>query len=356
MKYSITYDRAVPQNVAAFTSDGKDLAADNKHGNFEGILAALETGNLSDEEIVRLFDVALALTDKFEALSERVSVNGGKVFLDGDEVTDSISDLIIRFLSDGKDFDPLVRFLENVATNPDPHSKENLFRWLEGHRWSITTDGHFVAYKGVLKDGYLSKQEGTAQVDGRVITGRIPNVPGTRITMPRSEVQHDPSNGCSTGLHAANWNFARDWAQVVVQVKINPRDVVSVPTESGDHKLRVCAYEVVGEVTQEDLRDLIPLGGVKPRVLTAPKDKQAPKVKNKAKVTSSGKFPWKAGLAYRGWTRKQFDGLSYKQFLKAGHALGRKTSDLTRDKRKKTTDGLVRYCRDIDRKASKAGL
>jgi hypothetical protein len=82
------------------------------------------------------------------------------------------------------------------------------------------------------------------------------------IKMARNKVQDDPSVTCSYGLHVAALGYAvYDQAKLgdgrVVVVKVNPRDVVSVPTDYNNQKMRVCEYTVVedykGEVKQEDV-------------------------------------------------------------------------------------------------------
>ena len=63
--------------------------------------------------------------------------------------------------------------------------------------------------------------------------------------MPRGEVQHDPESGCSTGLHVGTYAYAQGYARAaLLTVHVNPRDVVSVPTDCDAEKMRVCRYVV----------------------------------------------------------------------------------------------------------------
>lgn len=225
-----------PPVVGIFQSDSSQLL---------NILDAIADG---DESVVDLFDVAQAVASKFERLSERVTVANGRVYFDGDEVNDSISKQIVRFMDEGADFMPLVRFLEKVQQNPQEHSRENLYRWLDAADFTIAHNGDIIGYKGIgltADGGYASIHSGRAIVDGEVVTGRIPNKPGSIIEMPRSEVTHDPAIGCHYGLHVGTWDYAHSFGNGgVLEVRVNPRDVVSVPTDSGDAKLRTCRYEV----------------------------------------------------------------------------------------------------------------
>jgi len=67
--------------------------------------------------------------------------------------------------------------------------------------------------------------------------------------------------GCSQGLHAGALNYVASYGSVeagdkIVIVKINPQDVVSVPSDCNCEKLRTCRYEVVGEYQGELLKPL----------------------------------------------------------------------------------------------------
>jgi hypothetical protein len=64
--------------------------------------------------------------------------------------------------------------------------------------------------------------------------------------MPRSEVVHDPSQACERGLHVSTRSYAEGYARsgALLEVHVNPRDIVSVPTDGGGEKVRVCRYKI----------------------------------------------------------------------------------------------------------------
>lgn len=237
--------------IICYVPGYKPMVADDTHPNFDRIIQGALSG---DPAVIKLFDVAQTASEKFEALSERVTVKNGSVYLDGDLVNDALTKQIVRFIDEDEDFTPLVNFFENVQANPNEHSRQQLFAWLDNRDFTITDEGMIVAYKGVNPDGnggYLSVHSGKAIVNGEVKTGRIPNPLDGIIEMPRSEVHHDPSAGCSTGLHVADFNFANSFADTVLEVEVNPRDVVSVPTDDPTFaKVRCCRYKVVGVVQE----------------------------------------------------------------------------------------------------------
>ena len=72
------------------------------------------------------------------------------------------------------------------------------------------------------------------------------------VEMERNKVDDDKNNTCSTGLHFCGMSYLNHFggARTVI-VKINPRDVVSIPTDYDDAKGRACRYEVIGELGVE---------------------------------------------------------------------------------------------------------
>ena len=113
----------------------------------------------------------------------------------------------------------------------------------------ITEDGHFLAYKAVKND-YMDKY-----------AGKFRNKVGDVCQMTRAKVDDNRSVGCSQGLHAGALNYVASYGSLdagdkIVIVKINPKDVVSVPTDCNCEKLRTCKYEVVGEYQGELLKPL----------------------------------------------------------------------------------------------------
>lgn len=245
LKFNLVVDNGDSQITVYH--DGETHIANNTHPAWEKIVK----GVLADDEtIIDLFNIPESLSRL--RVSDRVSIANSKVYFDNDEVHDTLTEQIVRIY--GEDGNPLpwVRFLENLAANPNPHSREHLYRHLKTGDYTITDDGLFVGYKYVKEQdgGYVSDHAGYAVVNGEVHeAGRVPNDIGNVIEMPRSRVTFDPNNGCSFGLHVGNWGYVSNQPHII-EVHVNPRDVVSVPVDSSDAKVRVCRYRVVRRVTK----------------------------------------------------------------------------------------------------------
>ena len=204
------------------------------HTNYKLILEALPTA--TEDELLELVDIEKAVATFSQG---QVSIVNGKVMFEGEEVHGSISKRIIEFMSKGLPFEPLVKFLENLMENPSMQSQQELYDFLEHENLPVTEDGCFLAYKAVSKD-FKDKWRGT--FDNRV---------GQVCEMRRAKVNDNRNVGCSQGLHAGALNYVANYGNVdagdnIVIVKINPEDVVSVPSDCNCEKLRTCKYEVVG--------------------------------------------------------------------------------------------------------------
>lgn len=277
MRHHIVSDHGEAKSVTVYIKGRRPLVAGKEHPNFGAILDALRAGEDDPKKIQALFDMSQPIKKGFrkalkklamnlglaadDRVTDKVEVKDGRVYHDGEEVDGVITDVILQYYNEGnEDFVPLVRFLENLKKNPNPHSREHLYRWVERRHLTITEDGCFLAYKGVSRLGdkgthaYGSVTSGSDKVtvDGRTFTGRIPQSIGSLIEMAREDVTFDPGQHCSRGLHVGTWSYARSWGTVRLLVKVNPADVVSVPNDSSSQKLRTCAYEVLSETTSEN--------------------------------------------------------------------------------------------------------
>jgi hypothetical protein len=227
------------------------VAAKSANPNFDQIRELAESGEGTADEFLRLFDPGVAAAAAFENVTDRVQIGNGQVLFDGKRIENALTKQIVRFLQeDVEDFKPLVNFMEKVMDNPNEHSREQLYEWLDRYDFTITPSGDIVAYKGVRRDGdsFQSISSGTeaVYVDGVRHQGRIPNPIGAVINMERDLVHHDPSAGCSRGLHVGTYSYASGFAQgALLECHVNPRDVVSVPTDCGWQKVRTCRYKVV---------------------------------------------------------------------------------------------------------------
>jgi hypothetical protein len=232
------------------------LTANDGHPAWHQILTAIADG-AEYEALVALFNPAQAISNRFESIGHRVSVRGDTLYFDGDAVHSALTDHILRLLNEGDEdwAETYVAFYEKLMNNPSENSREQLYRWLGSHDFSLVKySGDIVAYKGCsLNDEgtAISIHSGHAIVDGEERNGRIPYPIGSLVEMPRSEVVEDPHTSCSYGLHFGTRAYAQGYANgVMLEVHVDPRDVVSVPAGE-DQKARCCRM-YVAEVNETE--------------------------------------------------------------------------------------------------------
>lgn len=294
--FSLSED-AKGKSLAIFFDNGDTETIPETHISFKTIVEKWMAGGVVDAEIRELTYVMETISKKLTSLSERVSVDGKNVYFDGDPLRGELSDLIKAMFEEGRalDFKPLVNFLEKASTNPSLASVDGLYRWISNRDLVIDPEGDIIAYKGVRigEDGIsYSTRSGTAFVNGEEITGYIPNVPGTVISMPRSMVDDGSYGYCSTGLHVGTHSFAQGFVGTngrVVLVKFNPRDVVAVPEESSSQKMRVCKYTVLSQ-TDNRLEERVFVQTTIDDVLPKEEPKEAPVASTGAVRDAKGRF------------------------------------------------------------------
>lgn len=172
-------------------------------------------------------------------------VTDGQIFVNGVVAPKILGDKIIKFANEGLPYKPLVKFAENLQRNPSFRAVNELFSFLEKNDHPLTENGCFIAYKKVRNDF----------LDG--FSGTIDNSVGKTVEMPRNQVNEDANQTCSNGLHVANWDYAHNVYSAgedskMLEVEVNPADVVAVPVDYSNSKMRVCKYVVLGVVDHEN--------------------------------------------------------------------------------------------------------
>lgn len=205
------------------------------------LIRAIKEGRMDD--VPNLVSVAQAMEHKSKG---NVVVRDGELFVKGVRVPTELARKIQRFIDEGLPYQPLVKFAENLQANPSFRAVNELFQFLEKNDHPLTENGNFIAYKRVRSDFK------------DIHSGTFDNSPGQVPEMPRNQVNEDPNQTCSNGLHVANWSYAHTQfashdasSDIMLEVEVNPGDVVAVPVDYNQAKMRVCKYKVLGVVKTE---------------------------------------------------------------------------------------------------------
>lgn len=240
-----------------FLIKGKSYNVSLEHPNYSEIKDALRANDA--ERIVRLADLPSSIEDFSRG---NIAVRNGLLYYEDEVVDETLSPRILDLIRQKLPFDPMLLFLENLMENSSARAVRETYPFLvrkihlNGTEYAplpITTDGCFIAYKSVRWD-YMDHY-----------TGLVDNHPGKKPRMRRNKVDDNWGVACSDGYHVGSLAYVSrfhpptynddgtlaEGSSRIVVVKVNPRDVVSVPADEDETKCRVCEYEVLSDFEGE---------------------------------------------------------------------------------------------------------
>lgn len=261
-----------PSTVFVLLADHPPLHADKSHPAFDDILQALADADY--EALPHLFNVGRAINLK--STEGTLVIDHNRVLIDGEEVHGTIVDRILDKAFNGGDVNSLVKFQRKLVENPSFRIRAQLYEFLErGKQIGISEDGDILAFKVV-------RQHPTTPhyVNGKptqfvsIHDGKTLHILGKPTDMDRKNVDDDPANTCSRGLHACSESYlssfggsSNDW---IIAVRINPKDVVSIPADYNAAKMRCASYvtaavlgthaQIVADAPQLDTYDYVVFG------------------------------------------------------------------------------------------------
>lgn len=191
------------------------------------------------------------IKDEIESKTDGVfSIEKGKVILKGTDipVPEVILKKLVEMEQEKQPILPLLKFWRKLSSNPSENSRNELYTFMIKNNIPITEEGDIVTEKGVSQK--LGSFFGDL-VDDR--TKKIDNSIGSYVVLPREAVDADSNKTCSFGLHVAAPDYVRRVysSSILVECIVNPKDVVSIPTDYNSTKMRVCAYRVAGYSRKE---------------------------------------------------------------------------------------------------------
>ena len=218
--------------------DTKTVNKSDDPNIFEQVLAAIVEENWGE-----IPDIICPKARLASFSEEHIKIVDGAIHINGRKVPRELSDRIMDYASQNIPYQPLLKFWDNLNENPSNRVLTRLYDFLEKNRHPITPDGCFIGYRGVGRD---FKDQHTHTMD---------NSPGEILTMNRNEVDETDA-ACSAGLHVASYEFGSTFGPITIMVKVNPKDVVSIPSSYDTDKMRVCRFEVLQQVNKGSTESL----------------------------------------------------------------------------------------------------
>lgn len=243
MKKAVYYIR---HDALSFMIPGNPLPKmiSRDHPNYADIVIALKNDDV---------DQAIKLSDLINTLSvrhnDRITVEKGALYIDGNALNNALADQIISMLYRNENPDKLLRFLDNLIKNPEDRAILELYNFIATNKLPITDDGYLLAYKVVRSDFFDHHSQS-------VYYGL-----GETVEMPRSDVCDDPTQLCAAGLHICSIGYISDMFRLgdgnrLLLVKVHPADVVSVPTDYKNTKVRCNKVTVIAEFNVRNTSEL----------------------------------------------------------------------------------------------------
>ena len=223
---------------------GETRSVSSDSSVYEHVKKALLDGDLS---------TAYTLARPADAIKEWsdgiLEVKDNKVYLHGEDISDRNLSLAKRMLEILKQIDSdteaknefakLVKFVKRCYLNPSIKVMSRIYDFCKATDIEIDEDGNLLCWKKV-NDDYTD-----------VYSGKINNAPGQVVSMPRTHVDDDDNRTCSRGLHVCSQSYLDHYRGArVVKVKVHPEDIISIPVDYNDAKMRTCRYEVIEDCTE----------------------------------------------------------------------------------------------------------
>lgn len=216
--------------------DGKNYTISKTSALYRRVKDAVVSGN---------WDNAVALLEQANSLKGEIWWNDaeGLVYYGQEPLNHALADRIPTMLNEGFDTTPMINFMKNLFLNPAEHAIQELYEFMEKNALPITEDGCLLAYKKV-RDDYMDCHTGT--VDNHI---------GQKPFMDRNLCDPNRHNTCSTGYHFCGLSYLTCFGgERVMVVKVNPKDVTSIPSDYNFAKGRCNTYEVVDEYGGTDVQ------------------------------------------------------------------------------------------------------
>lgn len=241
MKYLLTQDSVTivisgkPYSISSHSTGFEEVKDAVLRGEDPvKVLGIIQSKALKVQEVVRE-------TLRRQSLTGKLTYEEGVIYYEGMPLYNYAVEVLVKFLNMGHDVSALAKFIERQQQNPLKTVHEELYKFLEFGKIPLTPEGHFLAYKAVRGD-YKDIHSGT-----------FDNSVGAKPRIERTAVDPNRHQTCSTGLHVCSYGYLPHFSHAeghVMVCRVDPIDVVAIPADYNNTKMRVAGYEVVGEVTE----------------------------------------------------------------------------------------------------------
>ena len=162
--------------------NGQSYTIANDHPKYKQIIESIKQKDW--DGFVNLVNISKQVEDY-----AGVEISDGALIVNGEVIHNTLTKRIVSFMGQGLPFDPMLKFLSNLMSNPSKRAVDELYDFLEAGELPLTEDGCFLAFKNVRSD-YKDIHSGT-----------FSNKVGDVCEMVRNRVCDNKDQTCSAGLH-----------------------------------------------------------------------------------------------------------------------------------------------------------
>lgn len=240
VKMNLNYKYTITPNSVSLFGGGQTLTARDSHPNFKKIVSFIMAGKHQEAE--KLFSITEFVKT---ATDNKITVKNGGVYYLNTQLHNAVCNKILDFVAQGLDVNPWLKFLEKLLENPSKYIYNNLYSFMEQYKLSIDDNGDIYALKAV-KHNLKSKWTDIL----------VQYVVGQTYAEPRVLLTDDQNDSyCGPGLWFGHEKFVFDYGSGndhVLVVKVNPKDVIAIPSLSCYQKMAACAITPIldlGEIS-----------------------------------------------------------------------------------------------------------
>jgi hypothetical protein len=229
------YPFVMNDSYISLVVEGARYVLNQGHPTFDELSDALR--NSKWNKVPKLVTLAAKVANQSHGA---VTVTKDGVFYKGRKIDSSLTRKITTMLKENLDISFMLKFMDNLYKNPSESAISELFDFLNTAQMPITDDGCFMAYKAVTAD--------YKDVHSRTFDYTV----GQVAVMKRTDVNPNRHETCSRGLHFCSLGYLGSFGgQKIMAVKINPADVVSIPSDYNYCKGRTWKFEVIKELSEK---------------------------------------------------------------------------------------------------------
>lgn len=188
---------------------------------------------------------------------------------------------IKRHLEEENDTMKIVNFWLRLVDNRNQNLIPNVFKFINANNLTVTEDGSIIGKKKVIQVEGIKPDESFIEYELYLNeNGIVKSAKGLSVSnsmakefikwinqaklvstfdrkteykiggvtaLSRDECEYSPEISCGSGLHIGGDNYINNFGgNIIIMCKFDPADIISIPYNEEEHKVRVCKLITIG--------------------------------------------------------------------------------------------------------------